>query len=41
MAGITNNFSYKGFDLSFMFKGSFGGEIVNQNFRYSGLEQQT
>lgn len=37
MAGITNNFSYKGFDLSFMFQGSFGGEIVNQNFRYSGF----
>lgn len=37
MAGFTNTFSYKGIDLSFMFQGTFGGEIVNQNFRYSGF----
>ena len=37
MAGLTNTFAYKGFDLSFMFQGSFGGEIVNQNYRYSGF----
>ncbi|MBO0947897.1 SusC/RagA family TonB-linked outer membrane protein [Fibrella forsythiae] len=37
IAGITNNFSYKGFDLSIFFQGSFGGEIVNQNYRYSGF----
>ncbi|MEA5256372.1 TonB-dependent receptor [Arcicella aquatica] len=37
MAGLNNTFSYKGFDFSFMFQGTFGGEIVNQNFRYSGF----
>ena len=37
IAGITDNFSYKGFDLSVFFQGSFGGEIVNQNYRYSGF----
>jgi TonB-linked SusC/RagA family outer membrane protein len=37
IAGLTNNFSYKGFDFSFMLQGSFGGEIVNQNFRYLGF----
>ena len=36
-AGLTNNLSYKGFDFSFMFQGTFGGEIVNQNYRYSGF----
>lgn len=36
-AGITNTFTYKGFDFSFMLQGVFGGEIVNQNYRYSGF----
>lgn len=29
-AGITNNFSYKGLDLSIFFQGSFGNDIYNQ-----------
>ncbi|QIP13627.1 TonB-dependent receptor [Spirosoma aureum] len=37
IAGLTNTFSYKGFDFSFMLQGSYGGEIVNQNFRYLGF----
>ncbi|GAB4018619.1 TonB-dependent receptor [Spirosoma koreense] len=36
-AGITNTISFKGFDLSFLFQGTYGGEIVNQNFRYLGF----
>lgn len=35
-AGITNTFSYKGFGLSFMFQAAYGGEIVNQNYRFLG-----
>ena len=35
-AGITNTFSFKGIDFSFMFQGSYGGEIVNQNYRFLG-----
>jgi len=35
-AGITNTVSYKGFELSFLFQGSFGGEIANNNVRYLG-----
>jgi hypothetical protein len=27
---------YKGFELSFLFQGSFGGEIANNNVRYLG-----
>lgn len=34
--GLTNNFSYKGFDLSIMITGSQGGEIMNQNARFLG-----
>lgn len=34
--GITNLFSYKGVELSFLFQGSSGGEIVNQNYRFLG-----
>jgi TonB-linked SusC/RagA family outer membrane protein len=30
IAGITNNFSYKGLDLSIFFQGSFGNDIYNQ-----------
>jgi TonB-linked SusC/RagA family outer membrane protein len=29
-AGVTNNFSYKGLDLSVFFQGSFGNDIYNQ-----------
>jgi hypothetical protein len=31
---MTNNFNYKGFDLSIMLSGSEGNEIFNQNARY-------
>ncbi|KAA6340751.1 TonB-dependent receptor SusC, partial [termite gut metagenome] len=31
---MTNNFNYKGFDLSVMLSGSEGNEIFNQNARY-------
>lgn len=34
--GMTNTFTYKGFDFSFMLTGSEGGEIMNQNARYLG-----
>lgn len=33
--GITNNFTYKSFDLSFLFQGSQGGELVNGNIYYN------
>lgn len=33
--GITNNFTYKNFDLSFLFQGVQGGEIVNGNIYYN------
>ncbi len=29
IAGITNNFSYKGFDLSVLFQGVFGNQVYN------------
>ncbi|WP_052825718.1 TonB-dependent receptor [Neotamlana nanhaiensis] len=32
--GITNNFSYSGFELSILVRGSQGGEILNHNARY-------
>lgn len=34
--GLTNTFTYKGIDLSFMLTGSHGGEIMNQNARFLG-----
>ncbi|MCI1741110.1 MAG: TonB-dependent receptor [Prevotella sp.] len=34
--GLTNTFTYKNFDLSFMLTGSQGGEIMNQNARFLG-----
>ncbi len=34
--GMTNTFTYKGFDFSFMLTGSEGGEIMNQNARFLG-----
>ena len=33
--GITNNFTYKGFDLSFLIQGSQGGELINGNIYYN------
>ena len=36
-AGMVNTFSYKGVELSVMLQGSFGGEIVNQNYRFLGF----
>ncbi|MGI4865196.1 MAG: SusC/RagA family TonB-linked outer membrane protein [Janthinobacterium lividum] len=30
IAGVTNNFSFKGIDLSIFFQGSFGNDIYNQ-----------
>lgn len=34
--GLTNTFTYKGFDFSFMFTGTQGNEIMNQNARFLG-----
>ena len=34
--GMTNTFTFKNFDLSFMLTGSQGGEIMNQNARFLG-----
>ncbi len=31
IAGVTNNFTYKGLELSVFFQGSFGNDIYNQN----------
>lgn len=31
LAGLTNNFAYKGFDLSIFFYASYGNQIFNQN----------
>ncbi|CCH53990.1 TonB-dependent receptor [Fibrisoma limi BUZ 3] len=31
IAGFTNNLSYKGFELSIFFQGSYGNDIYNQN----------
>ncbi|HTD99662.1 MAG TPA: TonB-dependent receptor [Mucilaginibacter sp.] len=45
--GITNNFAYKGFDLSFTIYGSFGNKIYNGGGQYmsaeasNGLDNQT
>jgi TonB-linked SusC/RagA family outer membrane protein len=33
--GITNTFTYRGFDLSFLFQGSQGGELINGNIYYN------
>jgi TonB-linked outer membrane protein, SusC/RagA family len=35
MAGLTNTFTYKNLELSFMLHGVFGNEIVNQQTRYN------
>ena len=32
--GFGNTFTYKGFDLSLMFSGSYGNDVVNYNRRY-------
>jgi TonB-linked SusC/RagA family outer membrane protein len=34
--GLTNTFTFEGFDFSFMLTGSQGGEIMNQNARFLG-----
>lgn len=45
--GITNNFAYRGFDLSFTIYGSFGNKIYNGGGQYmsaeasNGLDNQT
>ncbi len=39
-AGIVNTFSYKGIELSVLVQGSFGGEIVNQNYRFLGYNNR-
>lgn len=36
IGAITNTFNYKGFEFSFMFQGSYGGEIANNMTRYIG-----
>ncbi len=33
--GITNNFKYKNFDLSFMFQGTQGGQLINGDPNYN------
>ncbi len=35
--GLTNNLSFKGFELSFMLTGTQGNEIMNQNARFLGF----
>jgi len=37
IAGITNTFSYKDFDLSFLVQWHNGGEIANQSYRFLGF----
>ncbi|MDA3614392.1 SusC/RagA family TonB-linked outer membrane protein [Polluticaenibacter yanchengensis] len=34
-AGLTNTFNYKNFEFSFMLQGNFGGQIWNQQTRFS------
>lgn len=35
--GLNNTFQFKGLELSFLFQGSFGGEITNQLTRFNGI----
>ena len=37
--GITNNFKFKGFDLSFMIQGSQGGQLVNGDPNYNEIKR--
>jgi hypothetical protein len=37
IASVTNTFSFKGIELSFMVQASYGGKIVNQQWRYCGV----
>lgn len=37
IVGLNNSFSFKGIELSFLFQGSFGGEITNQLVRFNGI----
>jgi TonB-linked SusC/RagA family outer membrane protein len=39
--GITNNFKFKGFDLSFMFQGVQGGTLVNGDANYLEIKRTT
>lgn len=44
LMGITNNFSFKGFNLGFQFDGRFGGKIfsqTNQAMQYAGTADVT
>jgi len=36
--GVTNTFSFKGFDCSFLFQGSQGGELVNADATYKDIQ---
>ena len=36
--GMTNTFYYKGFDLSFLFQGAQGGEVVNADGTYKDMQ---
>jgi len=36
ISGLTNTFSYEGFEFSFLLQASVGGEIANQQWRYDG-----
>ncbi len=37
ITALTNTLTYKGVEFAFMFQGSFGGEIANQQTRYSAF----
>lgn len=37
--GFTNNFKYKGFDMSFMLQGSQGGQLINGDPNYVELKR--
>ncbi len=37
IGGITNRFGYKGIELSVLLQGRYGGEVVNQNYRFLGF----
>ncbi len=39
--GFGNTFSYKGFDLTFQFSGSYGNDIMNYNRRYLEITGST
>ncbi|MEI8272001.1 MAG: TonB-dependent receptor [Paludibacter sp.] len=39
--GITNTFTYKGFELSFLFQGVKGGELIDGNMNYNETLRST